>query len=245
MAKLNKIVDFLDNYLKIEEFDDTSWNGLQVEGKPEVKKIAFCVTAGVDVFKKAIKEKPDLIIVHHGLFWKQGNPSIKGYIKERVELLLKENISLYACHLPLDKNTVVGNNVELLKIFKIKPEEELGGVGWIGSSKEIKLDDLVKKLEKQINTKCIVLDYGKKIVKRIGIVSGGAPWGVFEAIAKKVDVFITGDAADITEVVRDAKINVVFAGHYATETVGVKALSNLLKKKFEVKTVFIDFPTKL
>ncbi|MDD5606675.1 MAG: Nif3-like dinuclear metal center hexameric protein [Candidatus Pacebacteria bacterium] len=245
MEKLNKIVNFLDDYLKIKEIEDDSWNGLQIKGKDNVKKIAFCVTAGADVFKKTLKEKPDLIIVHHGIFWKKGNPSVRGFNQDRIKILLNNNISLYASHLPLDKHLIVGNNVQLLKLFKAKPKELLGGVGYISQEKKVKLKEIIKKLEKELKTKCIVLNYGKEIIKKIGIVSGGAPWNVFEAIEKRVDLYITGDSADVTETVKDAKINVIFAGHYATETLGLKALAKLLKKKFKIETVFIDFPTRL
>ncbi len=245
MEKLNKLVNFLNDYLKIEEIEDDSWNGLQVEGRKSIKKIAFCVTAGANVFQKIAKEKPDLIITHHGLFWKKANPSLKGFNKKRTEILLKENISLYACHLPLDKHPVIGNNAQLLKLLQIKPEEPLAGVGWSGSGKVVSLKGIVKKLEKKLKTECIILDHGKEKVKKIGVVSGGAPWNIFEAIEKKLDLYITGDAADVKEVAKDAQINVIFAGHYATETVGLKALAKKIESKFKVKTVFLDFPTNL
>jgi dinuclear metal center YbgI/SA1388 family protein len=249
MVELKKLVEFLDNYLEIDKINDISWNGLQIEGKVEVKKIAFSVTAGVEVFEKAKKEGPDMIIVHHGIFWKESNPSVRDWYKNRILSLLKSNISLYACHLPLDKHPKVGNNAQLLKLIGAKIKEPFGKYagydGWIGERKPISLKEIVNKLNKKLNTKCIVLSYGKEKVRRIGVISGGAPYSIFEAIEKNVDLYITGDAADIVEVVRDAKINVIFAGHYATETLGVKALAKVLEKKFKVKTVFIDVPTGL
>ncbi len=250
MAKLKKIVDFLDDHLKNSEFEDSSWNGLQVEGKEEVNKIAFCVTAGVEVFKEAENRGADMIIAHHGIFWKEANPSIKGWMKDRVTFLTKNDISFYASHLPLDGHPEDGNNARIMKLLDAKIEEPMAmhkgkSIGWIGRVEPISVSDIAKKLESSIGSKCVILDRGKEMVERVAVVSGGAPYDVFEAIEKKADLFITGDAADVFEVVRDAKINVIFAGHYATETTGVKALSDLLKEKFGVETTFIDAPTGL
>ncbi len=249
MPKLNKIVDYLNEYLEIEEIDDDSWNGLQVEGEKEVSRVAFSVTAGMDVFRAAKKENADMIVVHHGLFWKKANPSLKGWKKDRVKFLLENKISLYACHLPLDRHLTVGNNAQILKFLKAQPKKPMENkeknIGWIGECRETSIEEIKQRIEEKFSTKCILLDYGKRKVKKIGVISGGAPHGVFGAIEKEVDLFITGDPSDITEVVKDAKINVIFAGHYASETVGVKAVSEVLRKEFNIETVFIDAPTGL
>jgi dinuclear metal center YbgI/SA1388 family protein len=251
MVKLKQIILFLNEYLKHEKFpEDSSWNGLQVEGKEEVKKIAFGVTAGVDLFKKAKRKNADMIICHHGLFWKQANPIISGWQKDRVFFLLENKISFYTSHLPLDAHPACGNNIEILKILGAKVKDKFSyekgeNIGWIGECKPVSLNEIVQKLKKSINSDCIVLDHGKKKIKNIAVVSGGAPYDVFEAIEKKVDLFITGDAADVREVVKDAKINVIFAGHYATETTGIKALLKVVKDEFDVETFFVDVPTHL
>lgn len=251
MAKLKEVVLFLNRYLDHEKFsEDSSWNGLQVEGKKEVKKIVFGVTAGVDLFKKAKKEEADMIVCHHGLFWKQKNPSILGWQKDRVSFLLENKISFYASHLPLDAHPECGNNIEILKIIDAKVKDKFSchkgeSIGWIGECETTTVESVVEKLEKNINANCVVLNHGKKEVKSIAVVSGEAPYDVFEAIEKEIDLFITGESADILEVVKDAKINVIFAGHYATETTGVRALQKILKENFDVKTSFIDLPTNL
>ena len=110
MKKLNDIVSFLNDFLKIEDIKDASWNGLQVEGASEVKKIAYAVSAGSEIFQKSVDEKADMIIVHHGQFWKGGDPRIIGWNKQRLDILRDNNISLYASHLPLDRHNEVGNN---------------------------------------------------------------------------------------------------------------------------------------
>lgn len=250
MTKLKDIVDFLNKHLKNSEFEDDSWNGLQIEGREEVNKVAFCVTAGVEVFRKAKEEGADMIIAHHGIFWKKANPSITGWMKDRVTFLTENDISFYASHLPLDAHPEDGNNARIMKLLDAKIEEPMAmhkdkNIGWIGRVEPMTVKDVVGKLESSLGAKCIVLDRGKEKVERVAVVSGGAPYDVFEAIGKEADLFITGDAADVSEVVRDAKINVIFAGHYATETTGVKALSELVGKRFGVETVFIEAPTGL
>ena len=252
MAELKKIVRFLDDYLKINDIKDDSWNGLQVEGRSEVKKAVFAVDAGKEIFKKAIEEKADLIVVHHGHFWKTSNPSIRGWNKERIELLLSNGISLYAVHLPLDKHKETGNNVLLLKMLGAKIEEgfaqhEGDNVGWIGKlEKPVKIKDIEEKLNSELNTKCTVLAFGKEKVKTIAVCSGGGGYPIFfEALNKNVDLYVTGDAIEIYHVAKDAEFNVIFAGHHATETVGVKALSEIIKKKFDVGCVFVDIQTGL
>lgn len=251
MAKLKDIVEFLDNYLKTDDIKDSSWNGLQVEGKPEVKKIIFAVDAGIDTFKKAIEEKADLIIVHHGHFWKTGNPAIIDGNKRRIGMLYENKVSLYASHLPLDKHKEVGNNAQLLEIIGAKIKEEFAehegqSIGWIG---ELKKPMTIKEAEKIINsklkTKAKILPFGKDI-KRIAVCSGGGGYPTFfEALNKNVDLYLTGDAIEVYHATKDAKLNVIFAGHHTTETLGVKALSKIIKQKFKVETKFIDIPTGL
>ena len=248
MEKLNNLVNFLNEYLKINEFKDDSWNGLQVECSKEIKKVAFSVSAGLDVFKKAKDLNADLLIVHHGIFWKEANPSLKGWVGDRASFLVKNNISFYAVHLPLDAHPELGNNAQLLKILNAEIKEPIGSysgqmIGFIGECAPVKIDVIVDKLEKEIGAKCQILKHGKEEITKIAIISGGAPMNVFDAIDKGVDLFITGDAADVVEIVKDAKINVIFAGHYATETTGVKALLEVIKNKFNVEVFFIDSPT--
>jgi len=110
----------------------------------------------------------------------------------------------------------------------------------------VKMEDIVERLNSELNTKCVVLPFGKKIVKTIGVCSGGGDYKqFFEALDKKLDLYLTGDINEVYHVVKDAGINVIFAGHHATETVGLKALSKVISKKFKVETVFIDLPTGL
>jgi len=249
MAKLKEVVKFLNNYLKIKGIKDASRNGLQARGKSEINKIAFTENAGLDTFKIALKEKADLIVVHHGILWKNW---FKKLAPKRMKFLMKNSISLYAVHLPLDRHKIVGNNAQLIKLLGAKIKngfayEKGKNVGWIGEFKRaLNLRKIARTLKVKLKTKCVVLPFGNKKIKTIAVCSGGpGSKTLYEALNKKVDLYLTGEQKDFYTDVKDSNFNVIFAGHYATETLGVKALMPILKNKFKVKTIFIDDPTGL
>jgi len=252
MPTLKKVVVFLDNYLKIDDIEDSSWNGLQFEGASNVKKIAFAVDASFDSFKRAAEENADMLLVHHGHFWSNHNPSIAGWTKERIDFLYKNNLSLYACHLPLDRHKEVGNNAEILKLLGAKVTKEFlfhkgRNIGWIGERKNsLSLKDIERKLVDSLYTECIILPFGKKSIKSIAVCSGGGSYGGFyEALELHADLYITGDTAEVYYTAKDSGMNVIFAGHHATETAGLKALLKIVEKKLKVEALFIDLPTGL
>lgn len=258
--KQTDLVRWLDEYLKIDEVEDHSWNGLQVDsdsigvqGKEEVKKIGFAVDSGIEVFEKAAKEDVDFLIVHHGMFWKSWNPSFVNAVKQRIEALNKSGMSLYCAHLPLDRHKEVGNNAQLLKIIgaEIVSEfdtEEVGkNISWIGKfSKPKTLNEIEKTLNEQLKTKCKVLPFGKKEISTVAVCSGGGGYTTHQkAYMADVDLYITGDAIEVYQWDKDAMFNVIFAGHYATETVGVKALAKVIHNELDIVVEFIDVPTGL
>jgi dinuclear metal center YbgI/SA1388 family protein len=257
MPKLSKITEFLDNYLVIDDIDDTCWNGLQFEGVTEVKKVAFAVDAGVESFECAANENADMLIVHHGHFWSNHDPSIRGWTKERIDCLYKNGISLYACHLPLDRHREVGNNSELIKLLGAQIKDEFliqkgknhkgKNIGWTGKFKKpVSIEDIVKKLDSKLNTECTVLPFGKEKINTVAVCSGGGGYGGFyEALRAGADLFLTGDSVEIYYTAKDSGMNVIFAGHHATETLGLVALSKVIEKRFKLDTVFIDLPTGL
>ena len=245
MTKLNSIVRFLNKELKIIKIRDNSKNGLQVRASENINKVGLATDACMDVFKKAKKLGCDLVIVHHGLFWKKQR-DVAGLIKRKVKFLKKNKISLYAVHLPLDKNKKYGNNIILFKLLNANPKRLFLGVGYFGYFKKSRnLNSITKELEKKIKTKCVVWKFGKKKIKKVAIVSGyGGGQDIPEAVKKGADVFITGEVSHGSyHRAKEGKINVIAAGHYKTETIGVKALGDLLKQKFNLKTVFIYSPT--
>ncbi len=248
---LNKLVPFLNKELRLSEFPkDESANGLQVEGSATVGNIGLAVDACDHVFRVAAEKKIDFLIVHHGLIW-GGIRSIDGIMKKRVKALLDADISLYACHLPLDWHPAYGNNAELLRILAIRRMGEFGEyhgkrIGYWGSlTKELSLKDFMSRVDRTLDTRSTALSFGKK-VKKVGIVSGGGWSAIYDAEKTGIDTLLVGEPSHSAyTLAEEMKLNVVFAGHYATETVGVKAVGNMIRKKFGLRTEFIDHPTGL
>ncbi|MFH1875218.1 MAG: Nif3-like dinuclear metal center hexameric protein [Pseudomonadota bacterium] len=250
MTTINSIVLFLNQELNIHKIADTSRNGLQVKAGPKhIQKIAFAVDASLETFKLAKKAGADLLIVHHGIFWKGAKDST-GTRKTRLTQLKKFKLHLYACHLPLDMHPECGNNIGLARILglhNLKPFGKYHGlaIGFQGKFKKpVSLKNLTSVLNRTLNTRSILLNFGKPKVKSIGIVSGGGGSVVANLKKEKVDCFITGEAQHyVYHEAKDMKQNIILAGHYATETVGVKLLMPLLQEKFKLKTIFIGYPT--
>lgn len=252
MAKIGRITAFLDEYLKTSEFKDHSWNGLQFEGGQEVRKVAFAVDAGVDSFNAAIEAGAQMLVVHHGHFWKEADPSYSSWRKKRLDILHEHSLSLYASHLPLDHHPVVGNNAQLLKLIGAKVTGEFGtyggrSIGWKGKfARPVAVSDIASLLERELGARCAVLPFGPEKVTTVSALSGGGGYEIFfEALNSGVDLYITGDSIEVYHTAKDAGLNVIFAGHHATETVGLLALKKVVAGRFKVETVFIDLPTGL
>lgn len=250
MAKRDEIIKFLNKELNVKKIKDSSKNGLQFKGVSDVKKIGFAVDACMETFECAKQQNCDMVIVHHGLIWKK-NDLPKKILENRLNYLKKNKLSLYACHLPLDLSLKYGNALEIAKILnlkKIKPFGEYHGinVGVKGEfTKNTDINNIVKIIDNKLNTKSVFSEKNKSI-KTIGIVTGGGISCLGEAENKKLDCFLTGEEFHSTyHTIKESKINVILSGHYATETLGVKALMPLLSKKFKIETVFIDVSTGL
>ncbi|HDG64274.1 MAG TPA: Nif3-like dinuclear metal center hexameric protein [Thermococcus sp.] len=252
MVNRDEIVNFLDEYLNVLAFPDKSRNGLQVEGKEEVEKIAFAVDACMDTFIKARAFGADMLIVHHGLIW-GGIEYVRGLVQKRLKFLLENELNLYAAHLPLDLHPEVGNNSQLLKLLELEPREPFGSynglnIGYISEFDEPKPLPLVAQiLVEKLKTDYVkAYEFGVEEIRRVGVVSGRGGFAIPEAIEKGVNLFITGEFLhDDYHTAKEGRLSVIAAGHYASETLGVKALMPILREKFGVKTVFIDNPTGL
>lgn len=225
MVTRENVISFLNEYLQIADIADSSFNGLQVEGRRDIKKIVFGVSASLELFKRAKAVKADMIIVHHGLLWGK-EQALVGAFGRRAGFLLENQISLLGYHLPLDKHSVIGHNILLLKSLQAENISSFGcyhgqNIGYCGTIKTTTIEKIVKKLEKLCASKAIVLPFGPKKICKVGIVSGGG-WSMLpDALAQGLDLFVTGSVDEpVQELCREGKIHCVALGHYNSEKIG-------------------------
>ena len=250
-TSLAAIVKHCDQLLRTKstsDYDGAS-NGLQVENSGAVTKIAATVDASLATVKLAIAAKADLLIVHHGLFWSPSHPWT-GKKHELLRLLIENNLAVYSSHLPLDAHPKLGNNAQLsaalglknLKPFYLTHGQTIG----FKSKQKISRAELAKRLECATGVKPKIIPGGNGICGRIGVVTGGAGDGLKIAADEGVDTFITGEGPQWTfAMAEELGLNVLYGGHYATETFGVKALAAHLSRKFKLPWEFLDHPTGL
>ena len=243
------LVKYLDGYLKIALVPDRSLNGLQVEGSGRIRRAAFVVDASLATIRAAARIRAEILIVHHGLFWSE-NERITGVMRRRIGALVENDISLYAAHLPLDCHEEVGNNVELARLFGLELGERFADyhgvrIGFTARAKSpLSRSALSRTIENALGCRVERLDFGPARIRRIGIVSGKAAEYAAEAKDLGCDAFITGETSHTAyHMAKEARINVFFAGHYASETVGVKALARHLGQRFQLDCRFIPAPT--
>lgn len=246
----NELISYLNTYLRISEINDISRNGLQVEPPEEINKIAFAVDAALASFTASVREGAGLLIVHHGLFWKEP-VMLTGFNYKRVKTLIEGNCGLYAAHLPLDLHPEIGNNAVIAKklgLNNIAPFGDYYGVriGFGGElEKPMPVNNFIELFSRVLESEP-VMALGNGLCKRIAVISGGAAGHVEEAAREGYDTFITGETShEKFHNAGECGINVIFGGHYATETFGVKMLQKNIEKKFGVETVFLDLPTGL
>ena len=250
-VSLNAIVKHCDRILHTKEIGDYDGaaNGLQVENSGTVSRIAAAVDASLATVRLAIAAKADLLIVHHGLFWGPSHPWT-GKKYELLRLLVENNLAVYSSHLPLDAHPRLGNNAQLcaaLGLKNLRPFFVTHGqtIGFQSRTK-ISRAKLAARLARATGTRPRIIPGGPVTCRRIGVVTGGAGDGLKLAVDEGVDTFITGEGPHWTcAVAEECGLNVLYGGHYATETFGVKALVAELSKKFKLPAIFIDHPTGL
>jgi dinuclear metal center YbgI/SA1388 family protein len=242
MITLSTLHQYVDNFMHfdlsmdISKIDPYMCNGLMVKGRQEIKKIGFGVSASLAFFQNAKEEKCDAIIVHHAF----NIPSYNHYdsiFQNRIGFLIKNDISLFGYHFLLDAHPIIGNNVQILKHIGAKPTVpyNLSGEpwGWMGEFEKPRLySEIVRTFPS--SSRMVSYDFGPKEIKKVVAISGkGAPRDMGELIRNNVDLYITGEVHEwIRELFREAKINFLAAGHYATEVFGVKALLDKVSKDF-------------
>ena len=247
MAKLEAVVSYAQRYLKVVDIEDYpgAHNGLQVENGGNVKRVLASVDAGLPVIKKAAAAgSGSLLVVHHGLFWSGVQP-VTGIFREKLEIMRKADLALYSVHLPLDAHAVVGNNVLLAKALGLRGLKNFLGFGRAGTCTGSRTD-LVRRLMKTTGRVPEVCAAGPARPRRVGVITGGAGDMVEKVAAAGIDTLVTGEGPQWSWVrAEELGINVIYGGHYATETLGVQALAAHLAKKFRVPWKFIDHPVPL
>ena len=250
MAKRDEVIDYLHTQLDCSSFGDSAENGLQIEGRDEILKVAVGVDAGLSVAQLAVEAGADMLVVHHGIFWGKPIP-ICGAHREKVEFFLTNKLNLAAYHLPLDAHPVLGNNAclaQLLKVDHLEPAFEYHGqpVGFVGSNIEgLTFKDYQHRLSGLIGySTASCFEFGPRVPKKVGIVSGGGADALYLCRKLGVDTLISGEPKQFSyHFAKEEHLNVIFAGHYATETLGVQELGKALEQKFGVSWEFINEPT--
>ena len=248
---LEQIVRYCDRQLRadlIQDYDGAV-NGLQVEQRGGVARVAAAVDGTLATVRLALEAQADLLLVHHGLFWGSMTPWT-GRRYELLGLLLEHDLAVYSSHLPLDAHPTLGNNAQLcaaLGFQRFRPffHDHGGEIGW-QTRQRLSRTELSRRLTEVVGHEPHLLPGGSAICQRIGIVSGGAGAELKRAAEEGVDTFITGEGPHWTyALAEELGMNVFFAGHYATETFGVKALATDVSRKFKIPWVFLDHPTGL
>jgi len=242
------IESYLNDFLQISHFKDYCPNGLQVQGKKNIKTLVTGVTASLELIEEAIKVKADAILVHHGWFWKNDDSRIVGQLHKRLALLMQYELNLFAYHLPLDQHPKVGNNVQLAKVlgFHIEGQSKENDLVWFGKpskNKKMLLKELSEQLETKLNRKPLVIGDPNKEIKKVAWCTGGAQGYIQIAANLDADVYISGEISEqTTHASKELGIAYISAGHHATESYGVQALGKHLVQELGIRHIHIDVP---
>jgi dinuclear metal center YbgI/SA1388 family protein len=243
-----QLESILDELLFSSSFKDYAPNGLQVEGKREIRRLAGAVTASLDVIKKAQEFNADALLVHHGYFWKGESPLIKGMKKKRLQLLLNQDINLYAYHLPLDCSISFGNNAKLGEVFDfcVKETVSVDGINnllWFGTwPQSSEPNDLLLHIEKCLDRKPQhIIPPSNKAIKTIAWCSGAAQDYIENAAYLGADAFISGEISERTFYqANENDIHFFSCGHHATERFGIQSLCDYLVNEYQLEYQFFD-----
>jgi dinuclear metal center YbgI/SA1388 family protein len=248
-AALADLIGHLDELLKPHSFEDFAPNGLQVPGRETVATVATGVSAGLELFERAAAEGADLVLVHHGLFWKGPPKPLDLPAKRRLRVLFDHDMSLAAYHLPLDGHPEHGNNALLAQALGARVTGPFaGGIGVtaVFDPEPVTAADLEARVRTVTAREPLAVMAGPDPVAGIAIVSGGGQDHLLEAVEAGHDAFLTGEASERNfNEARESGIHFLAAGHYATETLGVQRLGELLAERFGVRHVFVDVPNPI
>ncbi len=250
-APLAEILAELDSLLQPERFQDYGPNGLQVPGPDAVSTVVTAVSAGLELFELAAAERAGLVLVHHGLFWGSGLGPIDKQLKVRLQVLFDADMALAAYHLPLDAHPELGNNALLAgaldarrldQPFAVHAGEPIGCLASF-PGEGIPIAQLVERTRTATAREPLVFDAGPPLVRTVAIVTGAGVDHLGDAASAGADAFITGEPAERAMAqAKELGVHFIAAGHYATETFGVRALGDVLAERFGVGHIFLDLP---
>jgi dinuclear metal center YbgI/SA1388 family protein len=235
----------LDALLQPERFKDYCPNGLQVEGRLEVRKIVSGVTASLALIEAAIAAGADTIFVHHGLFWRGYDGRVTGWMRQRLGRLLAHNINLLAYHLPLDAHPELGNNAQLGRLLDLQATGQFGEqqLGWIGATAQPlpNVLALANRVEDVLGRSVLLVPGRAGPVRHIAWCTGGAQGHFEEAIAAGADAYITGEISEPqVHLARESGVAYLACGHHATERYGARAVGAHVSAQFGLEHEFID-----
>ena len=245
MAHRDEIVAWADGFLDLAAYPDYGPMGLQVAGAEEVHTIVCGVSASRELFERAAEAGAQLVLVHHGLFWDRDTRVIGPVMRERLRALFDADLSLVAYHLALDAHPEVGNNALLCEELGIERKDRFAdGFGFGGRLPEpVPVSALAELAQERLGRMPLVFSYGPELVERVAVCSGGAARYLAQAAAEGYDCFVTGEADEPTKhAAKEAGVHFIAGGHYATETLGVRALSARIGERFDVAWDFVDLP---
>ncbi|MDO1509826.1 MULTISPECIES: Nif3-like dinuclear metal center hexameric protein [unclassified Neisseria] len=246
MTTRQEILDWCDQTLQTDLFKDYAPNGLQVEGRNDVSKIITAVTASRAAIIYAAEQGADMLLVHHGMFWKSEPVTITGWKKERIATLLGHGINMAGYHLPLDAHPELGNNAQLAERMGWVREKQFGeqnllNIGRLKTPQT--LDELCADLCGRLGRAPTVVGGGERIISRIVWCTGGAQGFFQEAVEAGADAYITGEISEVQfHLANETDTAFIGAGHHATERYGIQALGEALAREFGIETLFFDEP---
>ncbi|QPR27870.1 type 2 GTP cyclohydrolase I [Edwardsiella hoshinae] len=233
----------INQLLNVAEIQDYAPNGLQVEGRREVRRVITGVTACQALLDAALQAEADAVLVHHGYFWKNETPTIRGMRRQRLKTLLANDINLYAYHLPLDAHPQLGNNAQLAQLLKITPQGLIAPLLPYGDLVEpCSAGEMIGRLERKLHHSVLHSgDNAPALIRRVAWCTGGGQGFIEQAASFGVDAFITGEVSEQTiHTAREMGLHFFAAGHHATERGGVRALGAWLAQEYGLEVTFID-----
>jgi len=241
--KRQELTHYLEELLHPGDFEDYLPNGLQVEGRQEVARVALAVTASRYAVERAVQMRADALIVHHGWFWKSEPRTVTGVRAARLRPLMAGDVNLFAYHLPLDAHPEIGNNSVLGRLLKARDARPLkpGSLLWTGAIAPVSSDELAAGLEGLLGRKPLVVGPAQQGVERIAWCTGAAQDFLLEAADAGVQAYVSGEVSErTTHEAREAGVTYLACGHHATETLGIRALGDRLAAQLPLETFFID-----